>query len=127
MLEISIKNIETHRAGVIHKLMLHTSTGFVRYAVRNNIVRRGRAVLLREDGTRMAQELVALLGLTVPPPPEDRTDTKGLQNRLRAASYGLREEAGFQSYLVARTGATALINALSNHLGKSGMHPVARQ
>jgi hypothetical protein len=70
---------------------------------------------------------VALLGLTVPPPPEDRTDTTELQNRLRAARYGLRGEAGFQSYLVARTGVTALVNALSDHLGKSGMQPVARQ
>jgi hypothetical protein len=86
---------------------------------------RGRAVLLREDGTRMAQEHVALLGLTVPPQPQDRTDVAGLRNRLRAAGYGLRDEAGFQSYLLARTKATALVNTLAEHLGRTGVPPLA--
>ena len=38
LLEISVKTAETHRATIMHKLNLSSSTALVRYAVRNKLV-----------------------------------------------------------------------------------------
>jgi len=38
LLGISVKTVETHRAGIMRKLRLQSSAGLVRYAIRNGIV-----------------------------------------------------------------------------------------
>ena len=38
ILNLSVKTVETHRAGAHHKLRLHSTAGLVRYAVRNKMV-----------------------------------------------------------------------------------------
>lgn len=38
VLGISVKTAETHRANIMRKLDLHTVSGLVRYAVRNQII-----------------------------------------------------------------------------------------
>jgi DNA-binding NarL/FixJ family response regulator len=38
LLEISLKNVETHRAAIMRKLNLSSSAALVRYAIRNRIV-----------------------------------------------------------------------------------------
>jgi DNA-binding NarL/FixJ family response regulator len=37
-LNISVKTVETHRTNLMHKLDIHSLSGLVRYAVRNNII-----------------------------------------------------------------------------------------
>jgi hypothetical protein len=86
---------------------------------------RGRAVLLREDGTRMARELIALLDLPVSPKfNEESRAFDALRRRIETAGYPLRSIDEYQTFRAARAELTSLVEALADHLGKPGTHLV---
>ena len=77
----------------------------------------GRAVLLREDGTRMAEQLIALLEIEVPPEP-DEGDFAQVRSRLAGAGYAVRSAAECGQAAAIRAGLARLSQALADHLGR---------
>lgn len=78
----------------------------------------GRAVLLREDGTRMAEAIVALLRLDMPRLGIDPDDMIRLRHRLAASGYPLRDDGGEGTFAQERSRLALLAAALADHIGK---------
>jgi hypothetical protein len=78
----------------------------------------GKAVLLREDGTRMAEDLLALLRIPAPPAAQHAGDLEQLRDRLSASGYALRPAGESRAFPAARAETSRLVNALADHLGK---------
>jgi Ion channel len=78
----------------------------------------GPAVLLREEGTRMARELAQVIGLA---PSDVDGDERGLRQaaeQLRAAGYRIRADADFGATAQRRADYLGCVSALAAHLGK---------
>lgn len=80
---------------------------------------RGRAVLLREDGTRMASDLMALLGTEAAAPQRHASDHDRLCRKLRAAGYDLRSDIDQHRFAIERERLAAMVAPLADHLGKA--------
>lgn len=79
---------------------------------------RGAAVLLRDEGTRMARELAGVIGLA---PAEVAPDEAGLRQaieRLEGAGYPLREAPDVAAIAGQRAEYLSCVDALARHLGK---------
>jgi hypothetical protein len=79
---------------------------------------RGLAVLLREDGCRMAGEIGRLIALDPRPVPADVEAVTAVTARLTAAGY--RQHAGFdpEAFAAEREEHSEWIRALAHHLGR---------
>jgi hypothetical protein len=78
----------------------------------------GRAVLLREDGARMANAIVELLQLEVQPREVDATALAELKSRLAARGYHVRSDSECEAFRAARSRLAASAEALAAHIGK---------
>jgi hypothetical protein len=79
---------------------------------------RGLAVLLREDGTQMAEELGSLVGLA-PVPEGVRDGALGeIGSRLLAAGYRVKESPDIAGFNRLRQDYAGWVNAMGDHLGR---------
>ncbi|MEA3050668.1 MAG: hypothetical protein QOG84_2504 [Sphingomonadales bacterium] len=87
----------------------------------------GLAILLREDGRRMAEDLGRLVDLEEEPEAPDSAGAGEMDRRLAAAGYS--RQAGFDAdaFAAEREGHAAWIRALGHHLGRhpGGLLPVS--
>jgi hypothetical protein len=77
----------------------------------------GAAVLAREQGERLAEEVARLLQLDAAPPATPPEQVAQLCTRLAAAGYRLRPDLDAQRFLAARERAQGGVGALATHLG----------
>lgn len=78
----------------------------------------GSAVLLREEGARMAQELAQMIGVR---PKEAHTSTVEMEQvgeRLAGSAYPMRPEPNAEVMAEQRSNHMSCVNALADHLGK---------
>jgi hypothetical protein len=80
----------------------------------------GPAILLRNEGLRMARDLAAMARVKPVEVNEDETELKQAANRLRTSGYPLRSDIRFGEMAAQRSQYCAYINALAAHLGKAG-------
>jgi hypothetical protein len=79
----------------------------------------GPAILLREEGTRMAKELALIAGLT---PKETKTQESELQQlaaRLESSGYRLRSGYSLTAMASQRTVHMSCVDAIAEHLGRA--------
>jgi hypothetical protein len=79
---------------------------------------RGAAVLLRDEGTRMARELASVISV---PPLDVEPDLPELVQageQLRSAGYSIRSDADFAIISEQRCAYRGCVDALADHLGK---------
>ena len=79
---------------------------------------KGPALLLREEGSRMASELAAVVGLHPDPASGDEPELRQAADRLRESGYALRSDVDFAAMATQRSHHQACVNALAEHLGK---------
>jgi hypothetical protein len=80
----------------------------------------GPAVLLREEGTRMAREFVALINLEPADRPTSSAELAAAAERLRASGYRLRPDLDFEEIARERSAYQGAVQVLAEHLGKPG-------
>lgn len=78
---------------------------------------RGRAALLRQDGTRMGEALIDLLQISKPMQSEP-VDYEELRHRLGASGYPLRPPADAKRFSASRAKLSRLAAGLADHLGR---------
>jgi len=78
----------------------------------------GHAVLLREEGTRMARELSAAIAVRPVDAPADEAELRQAAARLESSGYRLRGELDFAAMANSRADYQSCVNALAQHLGK---------
>ena len=78
----------------------------------------GPAVLLREEGERMARELAASAQVGPDPLQPDESELKQAQDQLAAAGYKLRADPDLAAVAGYRAEYRRCIDALARHLGK---------
>ena len=86
----------------------------------------GPAVLLRDEGTRMARELARLINLKPIEVAADEAELRQAAERLGGAGYKLRSDPDFDAMAQLRTGYRSCVDALAQHLGKPTA-PLVRQ
>ena len=86
----------------------------------------GSAALLRDEGTRMARELVGVINLKPIEVAADAAELRQAAERLDAAGYGLRPDVDYDAMAQLRSDYRSLVDALARHLGKPGT-PLVRQ
>lgn len=79
---------------------------------------RGAAMLLREEGTRMARELAAVINLKPSEVAPDEPQLRQAAEQLRGAGYAIRDDADFAAMAGQRTIYRSCVDALAQHLGK---------
>jgi hypothetical protein len=79
---------------------------------------RGTALLLRDEGTRMARELSEIVGVTPEPVALDEAQLKQAAEQLRSAGYPIRSDADFGAIAGQRAEYRSCVDALAHHLGK---------
>lgn len=79
----------------------------------------GPAILLREEGTRMAQELAQIAGLDPKVAKIDETELEQLAKRLETSGYPLRKSYNLGAMASQRTENMSCVNALAEHLGRA--------
>ena len=79
---------------------------------------RGAAVLLREEGTRMARELAQVISLKPLTVAADAPQLTQSAQQLRSAGYAIRPDADLRSVAEQRAEYLGCVNALADHLGK---------
>ncbi|HEV8407766.1 MAG TPA: ion channel, partial [Sphingomicrobium sp.] len=79
---------------------------------------RGAAVLLREEGTRMARELVGVVGVKERNVTNDQSELRQAAEQLRTSEYLIRDDADFAAIAEQRAAYRSCVDALANHLGK---------
>jgi hypothetical protein len=79
---------------------------------------RGPAALLREEGTRMARELAAIIALKPAQVAPDEPELRQAAERLRSSGYTLRADINFAAMAEQRADHLACVHALARHLGK---------
>ncbi len=79
---------------------------------------RGAAVLLRDEGTRMARELAHIIGLHPRDVAPDAALLKQATDQLRSSGYSIRADADFSSIAEQRADYRSCVQALADHLGK---------
>ena len=78
----------------------------------------GPAILLRNEGLRMARDLAAVAGLEPLEVEAQEAELKQAANRLATSGYPLRKEIRFGEMAAQRAQHCAYVNALATHLGK---------
>ena len=78
----------------------------------------GPAVLLKEEGERMAKELALISRVERRDEKTDDNVLRTIADRLKAAGYPVRSETDFREMARQRTDYTSCVDALSEHLGK---------
>jgi hypothetical protein len=78
----------------------------------------GPAVLLREDGIRMADELAALLSLKPKPLQADNAEFREAAKRLKQSGYALRPRPDFATIAKQRAECQSAVAAIAEHLGR---------
>jgi hypothetical protein len=78
----------------------------------------GAAILLREEGLRMARDLGRTAGIEPVETSVDEAELKQVANRLASSGYPLRPDIGFAAMATQRSQYCTFINALAAHLGK---------
>jgi hypothetical protein len=79
---------------------------------------RGAAILLRDEGTRMARELAAVISLRPCDVSADEAALRQAVERLRESGYAIRDEANLTAAAGQRAEYLTCIDALARHLGK---------
>jgi hypothetical protein len=79
---------------------------------------RGLAILLREDGTRMAEQLGSLVGLRPRPDAEPKGGLDEICARLAAAGYRLKKSPNPTEFHSLRQDYAGWVNAMGDHLGR---------
>jgi hypothetical protein len=79
---------------------------------------RGAAMLLRDEGTRMARELATVIGLKPCEVSADEPELGQAAERLESAGYALRNALDLGELAEQRTEYRSCIEALARHLGK---------
>ena len=80
----------------------------------------GPAILLRQEGLRMARDLAAMVGVKPVEVGSDEAELKQAANRLESAGYPLRKDVSFGAMTAQRAQYRAYVDALAAHLGKPG-------
>ena len=78
----------------------------------------GPAVLLREEGERMAKELALISRVERKDEKTEASTLRSVANRLADAGYAVRDDADFNEMANKRTDYTSCVSALAEHLGK---------
>lgn len=78
----------------------------------------GPAVLLKEEGERMAKELALISRVERRDEKTDDNVLRTIADRLKAAGYPVRSETDFREMARQRTDYTSCVDALAEHLGK---------
>jgi hypothetical protein len=78
----------------------------------------GPAILLGDEGTRMARELAQVIGLEPQPVTPEEHELRELARRLATSGYAVRPDADFQAMASRRADYQSCVNALADHLGK---------
>jgi hypothetical protein len=88
---------------------------------------RGAAVLLREEGTRMARELAAVTSVKPAEVAPDQPEIVQAAEQLRSSGYAIRREIDFSIISEQRLVYRSCVDALAAHLGKSATVLVRQQ
>lgn len=80
---------------------------------------RGSAVLLREQGGRMARTLIEVVGLSADPPTLSTADVEMLLARLAAAGYRLQAQPDLVLFMTERARHAGCVRSMAAHLGAS--------
>ena len=78
----------------------------------------GRAVLLHEEGLRMAHELAGIISLKPKNRAPEERDLREAAERLVMCGYGIRGNADFAAMAQRRAGYTSCVDALAEQLGQ---------
>jgi hypothetical protein len=78
----------------------------------------GPALLLREEGERMASELADVIRLRPCEDSHDEPELRQAVDRLDASGYAVPDDMDFRSLSARRTGYRSWVEALAKHLGK---------
>jgi hypothetical protein len=78
----------------------------------------GPAILLREEGTRMARELALMIKLQPVDGCTSKVDLEQLAQRLAASGYAMRPNLNLDAMAEQRAQHMTYVNALAQHLGK---------
>jgi hypothetical protein len=78
----------------------------------------GPAILLRQEGLRMARDLARMAGVKPVEAGLDEAELKQAANRLASSGYALRDKIGFGAMVAQRAEYRAYVDALAAHLGK---------
>jgi len=78
----------------------------------------GPAMLLREEGERMAKDLALISGVKRTDAKTDENGLRTVAKRLAASGYPMRERPDFHEMALQRTQYTSCVDALAGHLGK---------
>jgi len=78
----------------------------------------GPAVLLREEGARMARELAMMINVTPIKSSTETTELQQLSKRLAESGYDIRAHANFEAMAQQRAEHMSCVDALAEHLGK---------
>jgi len=78
----------------------------------------GPAVLLRDEGTRMARELAGVINLKPVKVATDESELRQAAERLDSAGYPLRRDVDFSAMAQLRSAYRSCVDALAEHLGK---------
>jgi hypothetical protein len=79
----------------------------------------GPAVLLREEGTRMAKELALIARLTPTEHKTDETELQQLAMRLQTSGYPLRSGYNLTAMASQRAAHMSCVDAIAEHLGRA--------
>jgi len=86
----------------------------------------GAAMLLREEGTRMARELTNVISLPPCEVASEEPEIKQAAEQLASGGYRIRETADFHAIADQRAAYRSYVEALARHLGKPTA-PLVRQ
>lgn len=78
----------------------------------------GPAVLMREEGARMARELALIIGVKPKQAPTATAELDQLAKRLSTSGYPLRSNPNLQAMATQRAEHMSCVAALADHLGK---------
>jgi hypothetical protein len=78
----------------------------------------GPALLLRQEGLRMAKDLADTAGVNPVEVAPNQAELEQAANRLASSGYALRKDIRFGDMNVQRSAYCAYVNALADHLGK---------
>jgi hypothetical protein len=79
----------------------------------------GPAVLLREEGARMARELAETIGVRPKDTRSSPSELEQVAQRLGSSGYPMRANPSFEAMATQRAEHMSCVNALAEHLGKA--------
>jgi hypothetical protein len=81
---------------------------------------RGSAMLMRDEGTRMARELAGVIALRPAEVAPDEAELKQAVERLQGSGYPIRDDTDLAALAGQRAEYSGCVDALARHLGKPG-------